>query len=694
MSYIDETGIDISLSTQLKTQLDTKLSNYYPDWDNYTMIVEDIPTYLSRIISDIRSAGVPVTMLIPKEDSGISGTATYNYDTFDGSNYDTKYYAFIDGLADENFIEITAKVFLYFAYGSSLLGADFTTINNPTLKYAAILKSLKEIKIPVVGDFVGLWYKRVGEDGLTPNIGLNGNWFVGTVDTGIKAQGENGLSPNIGLNGNWFVGTVDTGIKAQGPKGDDGLTPSIGLNGNWFIGITDTGIKAQAEDGLSPTIGLNGNWFIGTVDTGIKAQGPKGDKGDSIKGDKGADGIGTEFLVNQSHTFIVGNAIKQTDGSWILACADTRFNAGTVGIVSEIIDSNNFIYKTAGLLFGSFINGANYFLSTTTSGLINICDDNTEWHIGEVYEFIGTGIPEGLMIEIDVGHEIVKAQQIFEYCAYASDAIGTDFTKINDPLLKYTAIILSENPSLVTTIDDFVGLWYKRGGDDGHSTYINTAYASDAIGTGFSTIDDPSLDYIATFYSDTFIPTSRYISHMFTGIWHKRSGGSGISSHTYIAYASDNIGTGWSTIPTNLLKYRAEIQSNIVLTPIVSDFASATWIKYIGDNASVGYLEYVGLISQVGTNAPTAIIHKNDLGAITWVYVGVGIFRATSAGLFTADKMSPVDDIIMDQIGNLYTLNWIDSSNFELRTYGYANITQLANGICNKRYINFCKSLL
>ena len=35
------------------------------------------------------------------------------------------------------------------------------------------------------------------------------------------------------------------------------------------------------------TVGENGNWFQNGVDTGIKAQGPKGEKGDSIKGDKG-----------------------------------------------------------------------------------------------------------------------------------------------------------------------------------------------------------------------------------------------------------------------------------------------------------------------------------------------------------------------------------------------------------------------
>ena len=41
------------------------------------------------------------------------------------------------------------------------------------------------------------------------------------------------------------IGTTDTKIKAQGEKGDDGISPHIGNNGNWWIGTTDTGIKSS-----------------------------------------------------------------------------------------------------------------------------------------------------------------------------------------------------------------------------------------------------------------------------------------------------------------------------------------------------------------------------------------------------------------------------------------------------------------
>ena len=163
-----------------------------------------------------------------------------------------------------------------------------------------------------------------GRDGRTPSVGLNGNWWIGSMDTGVKAvgtdgrdgvdgkNGADGLTPAIGENGNWWIGDTDTGVKAggaDGKDGADGLTPVIGENGNWWIGDTDTGVKAAASDGrdgadgkdgvdgkdgangkdgtdgaqgapgLTPSIGGNGNWWLGNTDTGGRAAGTPGATG-------------------------------------------------------------------------------------------------------------------------------------------------------------------------------------------------------------------------------------------------------------------------------------------------------------------------------------------------------------------------------------------------------------------------------
>lgn len=72
------------------------------------------------------------------------------------------------------------------------------------------------------------------------------------------ADGQNGVTPNIGENGNWWIGGVDTGVPATGADGEDGATPEIGENGNWWIDGEDTGIPAKGQDGQDGQPGANG----------------------------------------------------------------------------------------------------------------------------------------------------------------------------------------------------------------------------------------------------------------------------------------------------------------------------------------------------------------------------------------------------------------------------------------------------
>ena len=61
------------------------------------------------------------------------------------------------------------------------------------------------------------------------------------------------------------------------------------------------------------------------------------------------------------------------------------------------------------------------------------------------------------------------------------------------------------------------------------------------------------------------------------------AGQDGESSYVHVAYASDNQGTGISLTPSSALKYRAEIV-NTSPTATTADFSGATWVKYIGDD--------------------------------------------------------------------------------------------------------------
>ena len=98
---------------------------------------------------------------------------------------------------------------------------------------------------------------------------VNSAWVDrSTAIQGSKGdKGDNGITPHIDLiTNNWFIDTIDTGIKAiglDGIDGVDGTSPHIGINGNWYIGITDTGVKAIGVDGVNGINGINGADGVG-----------------------------------------------------------------------------------------------------------------------------------------------------------------------------------------------------------------------------------------------------------------------------------------------------------------------------------------------------------------------------------------------------------------------------------------------
>ena len=127
-----------------------------------------------------------------------------------------------------------------------------------------------------------------GKGGITPTIGKNGNWYLGSTDTGKPSRGADGTPGATGAPGK---------DGAPGADGKDGITPTIGKNWNWYLGSTDTGKPsrgaagtpgaagasgkdgspgADGKDGITPAIGENGNWYLGNTDTGKPSRGENG----------------------------------------------------------------------------------------------------------------------------------------------------------------------------------------------------------------------------------------------------------------------------------------------------------------------------------------------------------------------------------------------------------------------------------
>lgn len=143
-----------------------------------------------------------------------------------------------------------------------------------------------------------------GDDGITPHIGDNGNWFIGTTDTGVNAQGEDGFSPKISqteITGGYRVTVTDA----------DGTHSFDIMNGEDGIGVS--GVEKTGTDELTDTYrmsftdGTHYDYQVKNGEQGLQglpgAQGEPGVPGrdglQGIQGEKGEDGY--PFLIYKEY---------------------------------------------------------------------------------------------------------------------------------------------------------------------------------------------------------------------------------------------------------------------------------------------------------------------------------------------------------------------------------------------------------
>lgn len=83
------------------------------------------------------------------------------------------------------------------------------------------------------------------------------------------------------------------------------------------------------------------------------------------------------------------------------------------------------------------------------------------------------------------------------------------------------------------------------------------------------------------------------------------------------------------------------------------------------------YEKYSVLTLQSSTNAPTVRVLDNTLGGtVAWTYVSAGKYRATLAGVFTADKtFFVVHNSVLDQRTTVY---WESANAFIVEVFTFA----------------------
>lgn len=100
------------------------------------------------------------------------------------------------------------------------------------------------------------------------------------------------------------------------------------------------------------------------------------------------------------------------------------------------------------------------------------------------------------------------------------------------------------------------------------------------------------------------------------------------------------------TTPQNILNLTASQSARTpnltdVFTTQISDGSTAAGKSSIADYQSLilGYKEYTGYFTQIGTSVPTVSVTNNTLGGtVVWTRTSAGIYIGTLAGAFTNSK--------------------------------------------------------
>ena len=115
------------------------------------------------------------------------------------------------------------------------------------------------------------------------------------------------------------------------------------------------------------------------------------------------------------------------------------------------------------------------------------------------------------------------------------------------------------------------------------------------------------------------------------------TGATGHEAYLYVAYAENTDGRGFSLLPASSRKYRAEIQTGEPIdTPTLSDFAGASWQKYIGDDSTV-YGDVLVADADTSVAQVSRIVFEN--ATIRRGIDGEVIVRFKEAGV-TVDEMN------------------------------------------------------
>lgn len=150
--------------------------------------------------------------------------------------------------------------------GAVVLTAEDINYDNDNTVYQLLSQYLKDFQ--TVGDALTTLdeksHTHANKNTLDKLSDSNGKLQYNGSDVGLKgdkgADGKDGITPTIGTNGNWYLGTTDTGKPSRGEKGDTG---AAGADGKTPVKGTDYWTAADKAEIVADTLAALPTWTGG-----------------------------------------------------------------------------------------------------------------------------------------------------------------------------------------------------------------------------------------------------------------------------------------------------------------------------------------------------------------------------------------------------------------------------------------------
>ena len=141
--------------------------------------------------------------------------------------------------------------------GEALSGGGASTAGKISYTNAA-LPNVANVKT-ALDELVPKSHTHANKDTLDKLSVSNGKLQYNGSDVGLK--GADGITPTIGTNGNWYLGTTDTGKPSRGEKGDTG---AAGADGYTPVKGTDYWTAADKAEIVADTLAALPTWTGGS----------------------------------------------------------------------------------------------------------------------------------------------------------------------------------------------------------------------------------------------------------------------------------------------------------------------------------------------------------------------------------------------------------------------------------------------